>query len=57
MAFAFLEALQFVLQDIGQASKAVTLAQILPYAAALVALGLGVGRRSAPGGLGRHAEG
>ncbi|MBM4358362.1 MAG: ABC transporter permease [Deltaproteobacteria bacterium] len=57
IAFAFLEALQFVLQDIGQASKAVTLAQILPYAAALVALGVGVGRRSAPGGLGRHAEG
>ena len=56
VAFAFLEALQFVLQDIGQASKAITLAQMLPYAAVLVALGLGVGRRSAPGGLGRHAE-
>lgn len=57
VAFAFLEALQFVLQDMAQASKAVTLAQILPYAAALVALGLGIGRRTAPGGLGRHADG
>lgn len=56
LAFAFLESLQFVLQDVGQASRAITLVQVLPYAAALVALGLGVGRRSAPGGLGRHAD-
>lgn len=57
LAFALLEAVQFVLQDLGQASKAVTLVQVLPYLAALLALGFGVGRRSAPGGLGKHAEG
>ncbi len=57
LAFAFLEALQFVLQDVGQASRAATLVQILPYAAALAALALGIGRRSAPGGIGKHAEG
>jgi len=57
VAFALLEAMQFVLQDLGQASRAVTVVQALPYVAALVALGLGIGRRSAPGGLGKHAEG
>jgi simple sugar transport system permease protein len=55
-AFAFLEALQYVLQDVGQASRATTLVQILPYVAALIVLALGIGRRAAPRGIGKHAE-
>lgn len=57
LVFAFLEALQFILQDLGQASKAITLVQLLPYVTALIVLGLGAGRLRAPGGLGRHADG
>jgi ABC-type uncharacterized transport system permease subunit len=56
VAFGALEALQIILQDVGRESKAAMLIQLLPFVATLIVLGLGIGRSSAPQGIGKHAE-
>jgi len=57
LAFGMLEALQILLQDVGRESKLAMLIQLLPYLATLLVLALGIGRGSAPQGIGKHAEG
>jgi simple sugar transport system permease protein len=56
VVFGALEALQIALQDVGRASRAGMLVQLLPFVATLVVLGLGIGRAAAPAGIGKHAE-
>ncbi|MSP26049.1 MAG: ABC transporter permease [Myxococcales bacterium] len=56
LAFGWLEAVQLRLQDVSRGSSLATLTQLLPYVATLLVLALGLGRRAAPAGLGRHAE-
>jgi simple sugar transport system permease protein len=56
LVFGFLEALQIALQDVGRASRAATLVQLLPFVATLAVLAIGIGRSGAPRGLGKHAE-
>ena len=57
VAFGALEAMQIILQDVGREYKAAMLIQLLPFLATLLVLGLGIGRASAPQGIGKHAEG
>ncbi len=56
ISFAALETAQIRLQGALGASRAGNLVQLLPFAAALVALALGAGRGRAPRGLGKLAE-
>lgn len=56
VAFGALEALQITLQDVGRESRAAMLIQLLPYLATLGVLALGIGRGSAPQGIGKHAQ-
>jgi ABC-type uncharacterized transport system permease subunit len=57
VTFGALEALQILLQDLSRQSRGAMLIQLLPFLATLVVLALGIGRGSAPQGIGKHAEG
>jgi len=56
LLFGFLEALQILLQDVGQSWHSASLVQLLPFVATLLVLALGVGRSAAPQGIGKHAD-
>ncbi len=56
LAFGWLEALQIRMQDASRGSTLATLTQLVPYLATIAVLALGLGRRGAPAGLGRHAD-
>ena len=56
VAFGALEALQILLQDVSRQSRGTMLIQLLPFVATLLVLALGIGRGSAPQGIGKHAE-
>ena len=56
VVFGALEALQILLQDVSRQSRGTMLIQLLPFVATLLVLALGIGRGSAPQGIGKHAE-